>query len=324
MTTLFFDRSAREPVTASFPARIDFRPYLNIIAPRIARLGVSKGPGWMPLVDETPAEADRIIGAAFANDSTLWEIGELLKIVLWGRCGAVIAILGDANDDPVMLRKLQLLVGYALGTNANLYSEDQPHRALFELTPRPDVRYGGNGENASSIGPHTDGSGVGVLIDILGLGCIHQTESPGGQTLIIDALRAVLSLTTYERALLSEPWPRTNPYDAQTPTSAFVRRPIAVVRDPFEFSFHGQRVRQALDRCGEATWERLQTLANLDAALWRHSTPVKLQTGELLLLNNRRVAHGRVGFVHDSANPRRIERQWIKWRWNEDPGRGVS
>jgi len=295
---------------------IDLSRHLDVLADRVDRMDKRQS-RTVSLVNETPSSADEIIAKAFESDATIFEIGEILRSTLLGRQGAVIVTLAQADADAERLQKLQLLVGYALGHNVNHRSEDQPERALFEITPRTDVRYGGNGENASSIGPHTDGSGVQAIIDVLGLCCIAQTQGSGGQTLVSNALQAVLSLTEKDRTLLAQPWPRTNPYDRKAEPTTFVRRPIALLRVPFEFSYHPQRIRQALDRCGEATPERFEALANLDAALWRYSTAVKLERGELLLVNNRRFGHGRIGFAHDPMSPRRLERQWISWRASE-------
>lgn len=303
---------AQTPET--FPPHIDLRWYFDIIDERVRRLAASL------LVEMNPTEADHILASAFENDPTVCEIASVVRGPLVGRAGAVRVIVGDPFCNPATLRVRQLVVGFSLGNNANHYSEQQRHRALFEITPQLSIRYGGNGENASTIGPHTDGSGVPSLIDILGLLCINPASSAGGETLVYDALRAVLSLPSHYQAMLAQPWPRTNPYDPNTLPIDFVRRPIAIVRDPFEFSYHPQRIRQALDRCGESTPERMEVLSGLDYALSRHCTPLKLQTGELLLLNNRKAGHGRIGFVHDEQNPRRLERQWIKWRIGEFAG----
>lgn len=292
--------------------RIDLTRYFAIIGKRIDSLGAAVTTEVLALVDERPPDADRIIGAEFANDPTVWEIGAELRSALFDGPGAVVATIAYPDVPPMILRKRQLVAGYSLGRNANHHSEDQPDRALFEISPRLSVkRYGGNGENASSIGPHTDGSGVRAAIDILGLGCINPAYGPGGETLVCDALQAVLALSARDQAELAERWPRTDPYNAHCSPADFVRRPIAVLRDPFEFSYHPQRVQQGLDACGEATPERLRILSELNAALMNHAAAVKLSAGELLLINNRRLAHGRIGFVHDAGNPRRLERQWI-------------
>jgi alpha-ketoglutarate-dependent taurine dioxygenase len=53
-------------------------------------------------------------------------------------------------------------------------------------------------------------------------------------------------------------------------------------------------------------------LCQLDDALDNSSIEVLLSRGEILILNNSLIAHGRTAFKDDPARPRLLERLWVE------------
>ena len=234
---------------------------------------------------------------------------------------ALLSIPPELSDDS--LRLLVLLMGHALGSNVSP-SVGSKSRPLFAVTATDDPtiggRYGGNGRNSKHLALHTDGSGIhSHRVDVLAMLCL-QAAQEGGASCIADARRAWLLLSRETRDLLLTPLPRTDPYQPDLPIDSLITKPIfeqGIVRNrhTLSFSYHPARVRDGVGMLhGGATKRQSENaLCQLDDALKRSSIEVLLNRGEILILNNSLIAHGRTAFKDDPARPRMLERLWVEF-----------
>ena len=233
---------------------------------------------------------------------------------------ALLHIPPELGDDA--LRLLVLLVGRALGRNVSpcVGSEARP---LFAITATPDPtiggRYGGNGRNSKRLALHTDGSGIhSNRVDVLGMLCLQPAQE-GGSSRIADARTAWLLLSRETRDLLCKPFPRTDPYAPGLPIGSLITKPIfehSLSRNArtLSFSYHPARIRDGVGMLHREAIERQleDALCQLDDALEESSIEVLLNRGEILILNNSLIAHGRTAFKDDPARPRMLERLWVE------------
>ena len=233
---------------------------------------------------------------------------------------ALLRIPPELSDDT--LRLLVLLAGRALGRNVSP-SVGSEARPLFAITATPDPtiggRYGGNGRNSKHLALHTDGSGIhSDRVDVLGMLCLEPAQD-GGESCIADARTAWLLLSPETRDLLRTPLPRTDPYAPGLPIDSLITKPIfeqGIARNghTLSFSYHPARVRDGVGMLHRGPSERQleNALCQLDDALEKSSIEVLLNRGEILILNNSLIAHGRTAFKDDPARPRLLERLWVE------------
>lgn len=244
-----------------------------------------------------------------------------LTSLLWEQYGVALLRLGDHFSDDAM-RLVLLLVGRALGRNVVPSVGGEP-RALFAVTATDDPtiggNYGGNGRNARLLALHTDGSGIhSGRVDVLSMLCIRPARE-GGVSRLADARTAYLQLDEEARTLLSAPLPRTDPYAPGLRAERLICRPVfdqvpGRGNWALRFSYHPQRVRGGIRLRGEGaiapSLER--ALSDLDSELERAAVDVSLGRGDILVVNNLVVAHGRTAFNDDPVYPRLIERLWVE------------
>ena len=243
------------------------------------------------------------------------QLGSLFR----GKYGLVLLHVDSRIDDDAM-RLLTLLLGRAMGKNVAPEAAGE-HRPLFAITATGDStiggRYGGNGRNAKFLAMHTDGSGIhSGRVDIMGLLCL-QAAREGGLTRLADSRAAYQRLSNDRQRLLSAPIPRTDPYATRLPAEQLTRRPVFEARAPGDcapvFSYHPQRVRDGLRAANGAIEPALeQALSELDSELAQGAAEILLERGDILLVDNSTIAHGRTAFEDDPARPRFIERLWIE------------
>jgi hypothetical protein len=245
----------------------------------------------------------------------------LLTRMLYDEYGvAILRLPSELSDDT--LRLLVLLVGRALGRNVSP-SVGSEARPLFAVTATPDPtiggRYGGNGRNSKRLALHTDGSGIhSDAVDVLAMLCLQPAQD-GGASRIADARTAWLLLSPEIRDLLRTPLPRTDPYAPGLPIGSLITKPIfeqGIARNghTLSFSYHPARIRDGVGMLYRGAIERQleNALCQLDDALDKSSIEVLLSRGEILILNNSLIAHGRTAFKDDPARPRLLERLWVE------------
>ena len=149
-------------------------------------------------------------------------------------------------------------------------------------------------DTALALAPHTDNPYRLTPPDIQILHCLQSADS-GGQSLLVDGLAAVGDLTAEDRRLLSSVPVRFAWADATTHLET-VAPVIALTAD------------RALDRI-RYNPRSMQVAAGQDAA-WREALTrfgerlaqdeacltFDMQPGDMVLIDNRRVLHGRTGF----------------------------
>lgn len=226
--------------------------------------------------------------------------------------GAVLVRTGaDMPDDAVRL--LQLLLGGALGDILTI-APDEPGRPLFKVSAVEGQGmtgdYRGNAKKREAIGFHTDGSGVHPPIALLGMACIRPARY-GGESRLADA-HAVHRIVSLEALrVLESPLPRENPYHATRPEQMVVA-PVFDRDRNNAFSYHPARVRNGILAVrGELSAVEANALAELDERLEGAAIDFPLEAGDILLLDNQRIAHDRRAFTDDPRSPRLLERLWI-------------
>jgi hypothetical protein len=236
----------------------------------------------------------------------------LVGTILRSDRGIALLRIGEGMSDDAM-RLLVLLIGRGLGRNVVPTVGADP-RPLFAITATDDPTiggaYAGNGRNSRSLALHTDGSGIhSASVDILGMLCIRPAAE-GGVSRFADALDVHSQLTEESRIMLSRSLPRTDPYNPSLPGDQLSCRPVF---DRGHFSYHPQRLRDGTRvRDGGVIAPSLErAFAELDAALDHAAFEVPLRRGDVVLLDNRVIAHGRTAFF-DTNPPRLIERLWIE------------
>jgi len=244
-----------------------------------------------------------------------------MTTLLWQKYGFALVSIGDHISDDAM-RLLFLLIGRAMGRNVAPSPGGQV-RALFAVTATDDPtiggNYGGNGRNARSLALHTDGSGIhSARVDVLGMLCLRPAQR-GGVSRVADARSLYSVLDEEARTLLSVPLPRTDPYTPGLPPERLICRPVFDLVPGsgdcgLRFSYHPHRVRDGIRMLhGGAITPPLElALSALDSALESSAFDILLGRGDILILNNWVVAHGRTAFSDDLCQPRLIERLWVE------------
>ena len=242
-------------------------------------------------------------------------LAPLLRAVessLWHGCGAMLLRTRvDLPSDAV--RCLQLIVGEAFGDNLTI-APDEPGRPLFRITAAEGQgqagNYKGNAKKRVSIGFHTDGSGVLPPVTLLSMSCIRPALH-GGESRLSDARSVYGNMSPAALAVLESPLPRENPYP-DTSRPPIVMAPVFDPADNGAFSYHPQRLRNGITTArGSLSHAETRALDELDARLETGAIELRLEAGDILMLDNRRIAHDRRSFVDDPDAPRLLERLWI-------------
>ena len=165
---------------------------------------------------------------------------------------------------------------------------------------------------------HTDGPQFDAPPAIMGLYCVHPAED-GGESLLVNGLAVHNALLVEQPALLPalyQPF-----YFHKKPGARTTRAPIFA----FDAGSGALSVRYLGDyvRSGHAVADAplnddaraaLDALDRLLADERRFALRFTLQEGDLLVVDNRRILHGRTGFRDgvDGAPPREMGRVWIQ------------
>ncbi len=162
--------------------------------------------------------------------------------------------------------------------------------------------------------------------DYLGLFCV-RSASEGGDSTIVSA-RTVFDTVASERPDILPPLfksyhfraPRAHAWPSRGPT---VQKPIFDTRSG-ELRIHYARVmiEPGMEMAGKPlTEEERDALDCLDEIIERPDLNFRhvLQPGELLVLNNRVLLHGREAFPPGASGGRTLKRFWM-WRRHAGPG----
>lgn len=236
------------------------------------------------------------------------------------------SIVPHRSADPAEVRRLVRRDGAAILTGVGPSAEDARAgvaavfgASVLALPEAASVREGGDKDpkpygTHDALPLHTDGFAYGDLApDHFALACVQQGTA-GGESVLVDSHRLLDAVDESLRAFLtttavdhSEPGmaeaPTLSPLALRLPNGRVAVRKVPFVRpaagDPYPAT-----TQAALDR-----WAR--AVAEQDASVRRFT----LEAGDLCVIDNYRVMHGREPFEGERA-------MWRVWVWT-DEGNGV-
>lgn len=228
-------------------------------------------------------------------------------------------------DGPVEFARRDLAsTGRALITGVDRDIAERILLQLGELMPQDDglLRYDvkstaaarslSSSKSANPLNPHTEASYHPVPPRLIALFCVRAARCGGGQTLTADGYRIVEHLNDRERRVATVREVRfadhTRPLSFCAPVLEPDRPPV------LRFSYNLLRHRRydpeaALIAGAPPARTSLEKLADRFLELFqRLQEPVRLPENALLVIDNRRMIHGRTGYT-DSA--RHLVRYWL-------------
>jgi len=204
--------------------------------------------------------------------------------------GAIIVTQTPANEDGAAVLLLSRMIGKPMWTtvprrpgNADCL-EDIVHR--IEAVNTPAVSKMGLpvlSTTASEFGCHTDESYLSEPAEAIALHCIRQA-STGGGTILADVRDLVGTLRVCDAEALRGDFPHRS--GSACILSGSNDSP-AIRYNPYEFSRGKGEVLSTRQRCA---------MAALDEAIGACAIVIRLDPGDCLILDNRRILHGRTSF----------------------------
>lgn len=240
--------------------------------------------------------------------------------LLLGEGVAWIRGLAELGLDPRQQRLGYLAVGRSLGEPMLHYG------LLYEVRDRG-VDHRDQAVPVSMTGAgtgfHTDSSSASVLPDFVALLC-EEPSRCGGDSLVSNALRVHELLRSGDPDLLEVlyrpfvrdlvtpgvPKTRASLLRNRIPVFAPCRRPEGLV-----FRYMRFWIEKGQERAGEPLDEAVRTaLDRLDALLGSDEQAVcfRLEAGDILVVNNRTLAHNRTDYRDTPDNVRLLHRMWIQ------------
>jgi alpha-ketoglutarate-dependent taurine dioxygenase len=216
-------------------------------------------------------------------------------------------------------RRCHELLGCAIGKPLDHYGRlfEIRDRGVDHVTERVPVSM-----TRATTEFHTDSSRRDVLVDLVGLLC-ERPAMHGGDSLVSNAMcvRDRLAAESPELlTLLEQPWIR----DLVTPGSETSLEALQANRfpvfdgDPSGADFTFRHMRLWLERGQKNAGRPIDAAAaaaldRLDALLREpeHSLRLRLDSGDILWVDNRALAHDRDGYEDDPAAPRCLLRMWV-------------
>jgi len=217
---------------------------------------------------------------------------------------------------PELLSMLFLAIGLELGDTSDDYGrlyDVIDHGGSYKDTPIP------VSQTLEATGIHTDSSNRAVWPRVVALACVRPSEHGGVSQLVsvhrLHALLARDSPDTLQQLL--RPFVR----DIVTPNSdrslQSVRNnafPILSEEGEVRLRYMRYWIEQGHQRIGQAlSASQLAALDVLDGLLNSPTLMLtrRLNTGDMLFINNTSVAHGRTSYIEDPDLPRHLLRLWL-------------
>lgn len=177
-------------------------------------------------------------------------------------------------------------------------------RGLGSVVRVEDIRLGMSARGAHRsrpLGFHTDQHHV----DLVAWWCVRP-EPRGGPTLLFDTRPLIDALDDGERALLRRVTMHSPAVDGGTGHDVPLLRGPA----PHALYYAAWNVRPLADPAVNAAWKRFRDAVETRAAA--EHVAIDLAPGEVLVIDNRRVLHGRGALPDDSG-------RWLKRAWIATP-----
>jgi L-asparagine oxygenase len=145
---------------------------------------------------------------------------------------------------------------------------------------------------AAELVVHTEASFARVSPDFLALLCLRADPDGAAKTTVADIGKTIGDLGASVRECLAQPCYafETDNYDCIIDGRALTR-PVPVLKE-----WNGRHFVEFSNSLTAVTADSAKALATLAEALALNAVSVALQPGDLLVLNNRRVVHGRTAF----------------------------
>ncbi len=239
-------------------------------------------------------------------------IQEKIQSALWKGSGAV-RILGLGGLDEDVMRRAYALLASCIGTPIDSYGRqydvvDRGKDYRKEAIPVS--------QTAAETAFHTDSSSRWMNPSVVGLLCIRPALE-GGLSMVSPAWKAEEQLRRKRPELLrllQEDYVR----DVVTPgvekERIWLNRFPIFSRGPQGLVFRYMRywIEKGHQRIGEElSLDQIEAMDLLDQELAQNSVHFAMGPGEIVFLDNHRVAHNRSAFVDNPTAPRLLVRMWM-------------
>lgn len=207
-------------------------------------------------------------------------------------------ILSTALKDEVEIRNFQLNLSAMLGS----LREHNPGRQdyVWSICPKPsDSALATFSEHNGEANLHTDSQYTEVPEKYMSLACVRPASCGGGINFVLDTekIRDSIRESEVHYQALQQPYPIAIP-DIFRSGRPYIEKPV--VSDYPRFRYRYDTMRQGLEAAhvppADPRWAALEYLKEKVEA----SPAIKrliLKTGDILILDNHRVLHGRSPFV---------------------------
>ena len=245
----------------------------------------------------------RIRGALLRGDGVAWIKG-----------------MGSAGFNRAARRLFSLALGASMGRVMDEYGYLYPGEDRGVDYRKEPVPVSMTGE---ATGFHTDSSSIDALPDIVGLLC-EEPSRAGGESLVTNALNVYQYLRTADRTKLEV---LSGDFTRDVVTPGRERSDANLLRNAFPIFSPGlgpkgrtfRYMRYWIEKGHEQvnkplTPEQTGAMDLLDHLLTspENCVRLRLEEGDMLLTNNRSVAHARERYVDTPGNTRRLQRIWIE------------
>ena len=190
---------------------------------------------------------------------------------------------------------LLLLVAELLGDLVG-YADENDGALIHEVSPEPGMEECIQNVGSSSLGLHTENVHHPLRPDFVSLLCLRQDPDDAAALRISSARDAVRQLTPGTLDVLREPLFRSL-YPTSFGLDAEGRRPVSAPHPVLAGAPDAPTVRYNTHNTTAVTGHAARALASFGDALDRASRRIRLRPGQLAVLDNRSVVHGRTAFT---------------------------
>ncbi len=237
-------------------------------------------------------------------------LAESIRVHLDGNEGSVLLphVLNPSSDSKVM-RFLLLTIADCIGTLS--ITDYKNKKIIWEVTPAKEYPEGHKrtiSENNEVAELHTDSVYRHNPERYVALFCVHRADDGGGTTKLLDAETILRKLRELPNGPESEQLLRTHEFPMRVPDSFTAIQnsgqpeviKSTVLSDSPQVRFRYDSIIEGLSIMGEESIgeDAMHALDTFRIAVSLCAPDlVTLESGDLLLVNNHRLIHGRTGFI---------------------------
>ena len=162
---------------------------------------------------------------------------------------------------------------------------------------------------------HTDGPQLNKSPNILIMGCIKDATK-GGKTILVDSKKLFKKIKNYDQKsaeILKKKFFFERRGFGEN-KNVLSKKIFDINKDKFEFRYLREYINSAYKiKKVKIPKNKKRALDLLDVFLNKKNlqTRLKLNIGDVILINNKTVAHGRTGFTLSKNKPRKLLRIWV-------------